>query len=47
MRLNALLELAIEKAVDEIFEGAIPLDCPTETTKRVIESIKDYLLDNE
>jgi len=41
--MSGLLELAIEEAIDKIFDGEIPLEDPTETTKLVIESINECL----
>ena len=43
MELNEDLKLAIEQAICEIFDCKIPLDCPYETTELVIQSIKEYL----
>ena len=47
MRLNGLLELAIEQAICEIFDGEIPMDDPFDTSARVIKSIENYLSEDK
>ena len=40
---NMTLYNAIEHAIDAIFDGEIPLEDPTETTREVVKEINNYL----
>ena len=46
---NSNLYIAIENAIYDIFEGNIPLDDPSETTKLLVNSVNKELknLDKE